>query len=284
MTLVVSDISKHGIVMVGDSAVTKKRGTTVIDVVAGAVKAQYCSKANIGITMWGYGQVDGNSLDKWVANFLTTSVEASDNIETVGTRLATEINRHHSTSGKPWKELVCGFHIGGYIDGLPHLYHVHCGHPGEPSHELRLYKDFPVDQHWTEPEFRHLLDNAFIHLRNGYHPLFGPLFDNIMEYSKQLKLHLGITFPQNNLEGRLSFYKELVKFVAGVLVASGKHQAVNATLSSIAFDQNGLVFNQQLPLSPATTTDPGVLDYYLTDSDNGQTYHALRLNLLAKSK
>ena len=67
----------------------------------------------------------------------------------------------------------------------------------------------------------------------------------------------------------MSFYKELVKFVAGVLVASGKDQAVNATLSSIAFDQNGIVYNQQLSLSPATSSDPGVLDYYLNVAGDG---------------
>lgn len=262
MTLVVSDISKHGVVMVGDSAVTKKRGGTVVDVVAGAVKVQYCPSANIGISMWGYGQVNGVHLDKWVFDFLQGSVTPTDTVESVGNRLAKQINEKHTPTGKPWSELVCGFHLGGYVSGLPHLYHVHCGHQGEPSHELRLYKDFPDGQHWDDAQFRFALENAFCHLRNGYHPLFGPLFDNIMKYAQQLKAHLSITFPQDNIEGRLLFYKELVKFVAGVLAASGIHRGVNDTLSAIAFDKNGIVFDEQLPFAPAKPFATGVLDYY----------------------
>jgi len=265
MTLVVSDISKHGIVMVGDSAVTRKCGATIIGVDAGAVKAQYCAIANVGITMWGYGQVDNTPLDLWVSNFLSKRVDVSDNIETIGIRLANDINQYHLASGKSWQELVCGFHLGGYINGKPHLYHVHCGHQNEPSHELRLYRDYPIDQNWTEQEFQHYLDNGFIHIRNGYHPLFGTLFDNIMKYSEQLKTFFDITFPQDNLEGRLSFYKELVKFVAGVLVSSGMHEGVNSTLSSIAFNQKGIAINQELPFSPVKIPSTGILDYYINE-------------------
>jgi hypothetical protein len=269
MTLVVSDISKHGIVMVGDSAVTKKRSGVVVGVVAGAVKVQYCSAANIGVAMWGYGQVDGTPLDKWVSEFLQNSVSARDDIVSIGTRLADSINRHHSATGKPWKELVCGFHLGGYLNGLPQLYHVHCGHAHEPSHELRLYKDFPNDQGWTESEFRDYLNTAFIHLRNGYHPLFAPLFDNILKYAQELKTSLSITFPQNSLQGRLRFYQELVKFVAGVLEASGVHQGVNDTLSSIGFDNTGIIFDERLPLAPATTATTGTLDFYTQSDGSG---------------
>jgi len=41
----------------------------------------------------------------------------------------------------------------------------------------------------------------------------------------------------------------LVQFIAGVLSASGEHQRVSEPLSAIAFNQNGLVINEQLPLS-----------------------------------
>lgn len=248
--------------MVGDSAVTQMRGSKVLGVVPGAVKVQYSANANIGISMWGYGQVNGTPLDKWISEFICTSVTPTDTIETVGSKLASQINAAHILSGKPWKELVCGFHLGGYIEGLPHLYHVHCGHESEPPHELRLYRDFPIDHHWDTAQFQDILNNGYCHLRNGCHPLFAPLFDSIMEYSKKLDARLGITFPQDNIEGRLLFYKELVKFVAGVLAASGIHRGVNDTLSAIAFDKKGIAFDQQLPFTLLSSYGNGILSYY----------------------
>ena len=244
MTLVVSDISNLGIVMVGDSAVT--RGNTVV---SDAVKVQYSAPANIGVAMWGYADVGNERLDQWMAQFLQSSVKSNDSVEYVGTRIATQLNPILQKTGKPWEQLVCGFHIAGYSGGLPCLYHVHCGHANEPPHELRLYKDFPDSYGWSRAKFEFILRSGFTHLRNGYHPLFGPLFDQVLEYSKTLQVNLNISFPQSTLRSRLEFYKLLVKFVAGVLAVSGKHQGVGEPLSAIAFGENGLQINEQLSLS-----------------------------------
>jgi hypothetical protein len=130
------------------------------------------------------------------------------------------------------------------------LFHVHCGHEGEPSHELRLYHDYPDDQKWSENEFKSLLNRGFIQLRNGYHKLFGPLFEQALGYAKQLRANYKIEFPHPSLQGRFDFYKVLVKFVAGTLIASQEHPGVNEKLSAIAFDRSGLVINEQL-LMPA---------------------------------
>lgn len=44
-----------------------------------------------------------------------------------------------------WKELICGFHIGGFSKERPLLYHVPCQleEEGEDPHEPKLYRDFP---------------------------------------------------------------------------------------------------------------------------------------------
>jgi len=249
MTLVVSDISTHGIVMVGDSAVTCRKPGQPEEVVSNAVKVQYCPNANIGIAMWGYANAGSKRLDHWVASFLENDVGASDTVEGVGERLARKLNLILSRSGKKWKDLVCGFHVAGFREGLPCLYHVHCGHDNEPAHELSLHKDFPDDQKWSEYFFNYLLQHSFIHLRNGYHPLFGPLFDNILEYSKALRANFNISFPTKTLQARLDFYKLLVKFVAGVLPISGLAPRVSDKLSSIAFTPDGLEINEMLPLT-----------------------------------
>ena len=77
-----------------------------------------------------------------------------------------------------------------------------------------------------------------------------------MTYSAQVKALLNIDFPRRNLVGRLDFYKTLVRFVAGVLAASGEDPSVNERLSAIAFNHRGLVKNEMLPFS-ANAPTPG---------------------------
>jgi hypothetical protein len=133
---------------------------------------------------------------------------------------------------------------------MPCLFHVHCGHYNEipQEREMRFYKDIPDSQNWDDQQFQQALSSGFNHLRNGYYRIFGTLFDNILEYSKKLRQERGISFPQNNLRSRFEFYKLLVRFVAGTLSVSGVHQGVNDILSAIAFNQDGLIINEQLKL------------------------------------
>lgn len=262
MTLVVSDISNMGIIMVGDSAVTRSRNG-IQEVISGAVKVQYSSEANIGFAVWGNADVGNSRMDYWISNFIQQEIKSSDNVEVVGQKLVDQLNPILSASGKPWKDLVRGIHIGGYRQGFPCLFHVHCGHNNEPAHELRFYKDFPEDQNWSEYYFNYLLNFAFVHLRNGYHPLLGPLFDHVLEYSKQLRANFNISFPQRTIRGRFQFYKLLVRFVAGTLTASEIHQWVNDVLSSIAFNEDGLVIDERMELQePAPDYDANLNRYF----------------------
>jgi hypothetical protein len=259
MTLVVSDISRHGIIMVGDSAVTIDSGgvKTAVD---GAFKIQYAKAANIGFALWGNAGVDHRRIDYWLADFIQDQVKTGDSVEDTGNKLVSALNSTLLKTGRQWKDLVRGIHIAGYRDGLPVLFHVHCGHDNEPAHELRLYHDFPDDQKWSESHFKQLLSHGFIHLRNGYHPLFAPLFDQALGYSSQLRAGFNIQLPYPSLEGRFEFYKMLLRFVAGTLIAAKIHPGVNDRLSAIAFNASGMVIDEQLSLplpmsGPASTFD-----------------------------
>jgi len=70
---------------------------------------------------------------------------------------------------------------------------------------------------------------------------------------------LGIELPHNSLEGQLNFHKLLVKFVAGALIAAGEHPGVNDRLSSISFNQNGLVTDEQFPVIDWNNSAPNSL-------------------------
>ena len=62
MTLVVSEVLRHGIVMIGDSAVTYSLGDEIVGVKPGAVKVQYSPELNVGISMWGWVRQGDNHL------------------------------------------------------------------------------------------------------------------------------------------------------------------------------------------------------------------------------
>lgn len=148
MTLVVSEVTKHGIVMVGDSAITFDYGT-LQHVKSGALKIQYSRAANIGFAVWGNAQVLGRQIDLWLNDFVDC-IEEKAPLDRVASRLVTSITVELEQENKPWKDLVFGIHIAGYINDLPRLWHIHCGHSNEPPHEPRLYHDFPEDKKWSE--------------------------------------------------------------------------------------------------------------------------------------
>jgi hypothetical protein len=263
MTLIVSDISAHGIIMVGDSAVTRKKVGQPEFYLSDAIKVQYCEKLNIGVSMWGYANLKSSRMDYWLSSFLENDTNNNDNIESVGERMVDKLNSEFSLTGKTFEDIVCGIHITGFKGELPCLYHIHRGHHNEPPHELRLYHDFPEDQRWSEAKFKSLLQNGFIHLRNGYHPLFGPLFANIHKFSIDLRSNFGITFPSDSLSSRFDFYKLLIKFIADVLPISGLPPRVNSKLSAIAFTKDGLAIDERLAFTKSTFNSTiDLLDYF----------------------
>ncbi len=256
MTLVVSEISRHGILMVGDSAVGYgPRGARVVK--GGASKVFYSGIANIGFAIWGNATVGGRQIDIWMDEFLN-SIKDNEEMEIVGQRLVTNLRTELLQENRPWDELVFGINGTGCRNGLPRLWHIHCGHPHEVPHEPRLYHDYPEDHGWGDMQFTLLLNappppqphlRFPPHLRNGYIPHYGLLFEGMMGYATGLRQHIGVNFPQETLEGRLAFHKILVRFVADVLVAAGEDPDVNDQLSCVAFTEGGLRIDERLPLT-----------------------------------
>lgn len=254
MTLVVTEVSKHGIVMVGDSAVTmRNRSSGKLSVKANAVKVLYSEAANIGFTLWGAASVGNYRLDYWMDDFVDSEVHNGDTVVSVGEKLNTALNLRDTE----WEQNVKGIHVAGFMDGVPVLYHVHCDRENEPPHELRLYRDYPDDLGLSLSQFRVALEeqDGIAHLRNGYHTHFAVLYDAIERFAGGLGKVFGSEFPHPSLHGRLKYYELLVKTVAGALEASHEHQGVNSELSSIAFTSSGLVYDQRRSFAERDVVD-----------------------------
>lgn len=235
MTLIVSEISSYGIVMVGDSAITrKKNGSAAYH--DGCVKVQFSEKARIGFSIWGRANVGNRRMDEWLSEFIEKRIGDNEPIESVGQRLADELNAELKAEQQCFQR---GIHIAGYVDNLPVLWHVHSGHLDEAPHEIKLYRDYPPTnmEVWEREEA--FGSGGFWQLRNGRFKHFSVLFEHVQSYTETLREILGTTFPPPDIKGRLEFYKMLIKFVAGVLQVSDQDRSVNDQLSWVAFDRYG---------------------------------------------
>ena len=254
MTLVVSEVTGLGIVMVGDSAVTYYEAG-MQRASPGVAKVQYAEQANLGFAAWGRACVGQMPMDRWLADFIRSQIGSEDRLETACRKLAAALNSALSAAGPVnWNDHRRGVHVAGFVDGLPHLYHVHTG--GDPSaqHELRVFRDFPFGINVTLDDYSARLRTiGGYHLRNGYHQIFGLLFDATYRFTEQLP-GLGFRWPDGTLENRVSLYRILVQLISDVLQADGRLPHVAGPIHALAFNETGLQIDQRG--APSTAAFP----------------------------
>jgi len=246
--------------MLGDSAVTFRLGNSYYSK-DGAAKIHYSQESNIGFAIWGNAQVMGRQIDQWLDDFIK-NLDKTSKIDFVAERLATSIRLELEQENKTWGEKLFGIHVAGYKDDLPRLWHIHCQHPHEVPHEPRLYRDYPDDQQWSETQFKSMIVDPkfFCQIRNGYIPHYALLFKSINDYANSLRETTNIDFPKNSIEGRLSFHTIMVQFVAGVLEAAGEPPTVNKKISSVAFNENGILIDERVELNNWLEEENGSID------------------------
>lgn len=281
MTLVVSDISYHGIVMVGDSAVTVKKDGIYWEPSL-AAKIHYSKASNIGFALWGNADGLGKKFDLWMCEFVN-SIAENESVEGAGDKLATELNLALCSNGTVTESVRRGIHVAGYEAGAPCLFHVHCGRPETGYYPFRVHRDYPDNYRGLDYDvarlvpfgassgypgydpsdqvrqlFTHDLSYGYIHLRNGAIPLFENLFPLMLKYfnTDQVRNLLSSgdqVFPKNSLEGKLELYKLVVSTVAHTLSAARVYQSVNDRLSAIAFSESGLLIDERIGVQSEAT-------------------------------
>src|SRR5258708_19877158 len=125
MTLIVSELSSHGIVMVGDSAVTYSDSQNRIRAKAGAAKIHYANAANMGFGVWGNALICNQQIDQWLSEFIHNNVSENSLLEYVGYQLAENLRYGFSFDGRSWGQLKCGIDFAGFCSALPRLCHIH---------------------------------------------------------------------------------------------------------------------------------------------------------------
>jgi hypothetical protein len=254
MTLVSTSVSARGITVVGDRAITVTDEAGNQSFVA-APKIFYSKAANISLTIWGNFYLPGKSMEYWMPDFVS-EISETDTLEAVGKRLADELTSRLTVPNMSWGDYRRGIHLAGYVNSIPHIYHVHTGEPTQGHHPPHLYYDipygpltlsFPPIDGGREPFERekaylaHLAMGGTAHLFNGEHVLFGFLHDALERLRGRLERSTRMRIPAPTIQGQLSLERALVRFAANLLGAAELPPTVSEDVDCIAFDARGLI-------------------------------------------
>ena len=130
MTLVLTELSNHGLAMAADSPVTITNTQTGLSYAKpnAAKKLQTIPYLNAGISCWGFGKISGMMSDLWLESFINSN-SGMTSLKSFAEKLSAELNAIFgaNTSG----DGGLGFHLAGFEDHngvpTPSFYHIHDG-------------------------------------------------------------------------------------------------------------------------------------------------------------
>jgi hypothetical protein len=248
MTLVLSEITKFGIAMVADSAITT---TTVmpskkkIDRVAtGIPKLQVIPYLNAGISFWGEGSIPyiggiKHPTDSWLQDFIERHEDAVSN-EEFATELKNELQRLPHRIKEP-----LGFHLAGYSTSegkkLPILYNIRNvdgdflkGYEPHEFVEGLEYSPQPIEE-------------RLVYLRNGDYGPYARL-SGLMNIGRWL-IHeeLGLEIPHPSLEGRVSYLTSWIVFISNLYASSKREITIGGDVWALGINPEGeIVINTKV--------------------------------------
>lgn len=179
MTLIITRITKAGIAMVADSAVTSTDPLTQCRTVSPSATQKLCAIRGLaaGVSCWGRGTINGEDTSQWLQAFMDT-VNHSDSIPIFASRLAAELN--NALYGQLNGTGTLGFHVAGYErqgNGLiADLWHVHDG-PSDvnagvdvrkvnANHDLEKFSELRNGEFQPYTVIRESLGQAFYQLHH----------------------------------------------------------------------------------------------------------------------
>jgi hypothetical protein len=246
MTLVVTDVSRHGIIAVGDSALTVTDTASsekhVLDSVLGS-KISFVSSAKICLSAWGNFGVNGRRLDYWLADYARNRIKPGMPPKEVAEDLGESLNSALQPDFRNGiaKGLRRGVHVAGYKDGIPELFHVHMGEEEGPHHPL-IVQQHALGDDPDHAAIHRFLARSSVHVRNGMWRRFVQRFDRAFRGGDALSAFDG------DLRARCDFFSSLIIDVADTLRRAGELPSVNKAVSAIAFNSGGIVVDMRIPV------------------------------------
>jgi hypothetical protein len=241
MTLIITELSKFGIVMVADSAVTLTEilpnGNQFSHVLNGAQKLQAIPYLKAGISVWGLGNIptqNGNlSTDVWINDFTerhSQIVTLSEFADCLVQELQESVGDYQSP---------VGFHLAGFVNienqNLPTFYHVRnvdgtFAH--YDFHEFIVGQDYPP---------RALAENEMYITRNGDYGTYAVLATAVQRALPIIQNGIGINIPHPSLQGRIAYHSAWIKFVSELYASSGLLRTIGGNISALGIYPDGQI-------------------------------------------
>ena len=260
MTLIVSEVSKFGIAMTADSAVTEQypsswtlsSGISAPPTVrTGAQKIIPIQSINAAISVWGFGSVGMPNdldaqipIDRFLQDF-AESIRSGVSLDDVGYQLVDVINERIKIG-----QIRGGFHLAGYSQEnrkrFPALYHIHTGPNTQVPHEaLRLYRDYPFDSGRTVDEWLQELNSTTFWLRNGLFDTYAIFQGYLNDLMNRLRKETNFDCPDYSkfsspLEARGRFLKLQIQTICEFYRLSNRLETIAMPISWITISENGI--------------------------------------------
>ena len=240
LTLIITEVSSLGIVMVGDTAQTidsvNSEGLIVDRAFFGLVRVLPVHKLQAGLSYWGWAKMPPNAdngrwMDWWLQNIIDRRANDYDTLDELACLLQTELRRV-----VPWlsdEELeVIPFgsgevHLAGFVDlgrtRAPSFWHIHNG--GSQTLPSRRIDPHIVNaNHDCPPRTSRRLfreEQSYV-TRNGDIEAYGRFLErHLMAYVKELGRELGYVVPIPSLGTRAEFRSAQIRFISALYEASG---------------------------------------------------------------
>jgi len=240
MTLVLSELSRFGIAMTADSAITflepLPSGGSRFRVVLGAKKLQVIPKLNAGISIWGQGSIrvgaDILQMDTWIENFIVEREDDYESLDDFANLLATEIRNFIQPIDVSQHPLgTVGFHLAGFIDyqgsPIPTFYHIHNGQSQAlAARGITVNPTIVNANHDLPPNIvrQMLLSGRSAIIRNGDFTIYAALFQHIDTFLRNLSRYRNLTIPHSrDLRERAEWLKFQIRTMSELYRLSNLH-------------------------------------------------------------
>lgn len=248
MTLVLTEISRYGIVMGADSAVTYKTelpdGSKTWRVLNGVQKLIPVVHLNAGVSYWGYGNIGSIETEFWIRDFIERHLGDTKNLKQFALALQDELQW---AIGSKLGESECGFHLAGYTRNkegklVPDFWHIHNG-PSQyfnnidprqfnANHDLAA----AIRQGLYNPR-----DPAVIYItRNGDYQFYAVWWEAFEQVVDQFLRVQKIDVPKASLLGRVDYVRFQIRSISEIYRMSTLLPSIGGEVSTLAIDSTGI--------------------------------------------
>ena len=268
MTLILTEVSKRGIAMVTDSAISMRRRGRIE-----TVDQQHWKKLlkveriKAGISYWGsIGYITRNArgkFDEWLERRIENGPYTD--LPSLADYLAKEMNK--ATGGRPIPDPT-GVHVAGFhpwSDGTqrPTFFHVHNGHgelgwtqqvsttngeqilfkptyePAEPRRLFERHNDFPKEDRNLADNLL-LLNNGYI-TRNGDYSAYIVISEAIGVACNYLNTFQNVSIPRksDDIGVRVGFLKLVMETVINIYKCSSLPRVIGGKVHTLGIKSDG---------------------------------------------